>query len=113
MTAADLRRKATECREKALGVIQVATDENREFSEDEAAILRSLVGDPLTTDDAGGEAGRFERQAALIEAVESKLDKNAKTVTRSTEPLAANENAGRTLAAEIGDKLKARYAPAN
>ena len=77
MTVVELRRKATEARDKALAIVQAAEKENRETTEDENELMADL----------GKVAEGFDRRAAALEKAEAAVAEGRQVSGRVTAPI--------------------------
>lgn len=73
MNSIELRRKATELRQKIAGVVAGAEKENREINADEESTIAGFRA----------EAESFERRAKIVESVESDLAESRQSAGRS------------------------------
>jgi HK97 family phage major capsid protein len=82
MTPVELRRKATELREKIAAIVATAEKENREVTDDERTVL----------DDLRSQAESFERRAKIVEDAEAGVTAaRAQTTSRVSQPIEVGE----------------------
>jgi HK97 family phage major capsid protein len=98
MSAIDLRRKATEAREKIAALVAKAESENRELTDDENGLMEGWDKDAVS----------LEKRAGIVEKVDADLAKSRQSNGRTSAPLSGREVETETLEATEGEGDKRR-----
>ena len=90
-----------------MSLITLAADEDRDLTADEAALLAEMIGTPVT--DETGTAGRYMRQAEILERQEALIAEARKAPARTTTPVTEDDKPAGSYADRLKSSLREKY----